>query len=70
MNESSIDEFYCKQISHTFATTNSFRKQFFAGNQSDLRERKVRIDKLFIGSVCLKIVFLKILPSRQNKMYL
>ena len=37
----------------TFITTNSFRNQFFAGNQSDMkereRERKGRINRLLIG---------------------
>ena len=37
------------QFNDTFSHTNSFRNQYFSVHQSDLRERKERINKLFIG---------------------
>ena len=37
------------QRNDTIAYTNSFWNQYFSVNQSDLRERKERIHKLFIG---------------------
>ena len=51
----------------TIANTNSFWDQYFSVNQSDLSERKERINKL-LGSdqrLCLKI-----LPSWKNEIYL
>ena len=38
------------QFNDTFTYTNSFRNQYFTANQSDLRERKEKITKLFVGS--------------------
>ena len=56
------------QRNDTIAYTNSFWNQYFFGNQSDLRERKERIHKSAWGSD--RCVCLKILPSRQNQVYL
>ena len=41
--------------------TNSYRKQFSTGNESDLRVGKET--KLLIGLTCLTILCLKIMPS-------
>ena len=53
----------------TFATTNSFKKQFVFGNQSNFRVRKERINNWLIGLTSLKILRLKTLPSWLNKRY-
>ena len=42
----------------------------FVSNQSDSRERKEKINKLWIGLISFKILCLEILPSGQNKTYL
>ena len=56
------------QRNDTIACTNSFWNQYFFVNQSDVRERKERIHKsAWGGDQC---VFLKILPSQQNEVYL
>ena len=43
----------------TFATTNSFWKEFSAGNQNDLRVREETTNKLLIGLICFEILCLK-----------
>ena len=48
----------------------NFENNFLPATKGDLRETKERINKLFIGLICLTILCLKILRSRQNKIYL
>ena len=43
------ENIFVVELKLKIAYTNSFWNQYFSVNQSDLRERKERINKLFIG---------------------